>query len=75
MKALMLKSFGGPESFELRDVPKPVPHAGQVLVRVHATSINPLDYQSGVATIPTWCRCRPLPGMTSPAWSKQSGRV
>ncbi|XCY76485.1 zinc-dependent alcohol dehydrogenase family protein [Pseudomonas sp. CBR-F] len=45
MKALILKSFGGPESFELRDVPKPVPHTGQVLVRVHATSINPLDYQ------------------------------
>ncbi|MBA1276040.1 zinc-dependent alcohol dehydrogenase family protein [Stutzerimonas azotifigens] len=45
MKALILKSFGGPESFELRDVPKPVPHAGQVLVRVHATAINPLDFQ------------------------------
>ncbi|MCH4550188.1 zinc-dependent alcohol dehydrogenase family protein [Rhizobium changzhiense] len=45
MKAMTLNSFGGPESFELCDVPKPVPHAGQVLVRVHATSINPLDYQ------------------------------
>lgn len=45
MKAMLLKSFGGPESFELCDVPKPVPLAGQVLVRVHATSINPLDYQ------------------------------
>jgi NADPH2:quinone reductase len=45
MKAIVLQSFGGPESFELRDVPKPVPHAGQVLVRVQATSINPLDYQ------------------------------
>ena len=45
MKAMVLKSFGGPESFELCDVPKPVPQAGQVLVRVHATSINPLDYQ------------------------------
>lgn len=45
MKAMMLKSFGGPESFELCDVPKPVPSTGQVLVRVHATSINPLDYQ------------------------------
>ena len=45
MKAMVLKSFGGPESFELCDVPKPMPHAGQVLVRVHATSINPLDYQ------------------------------
>lgn len=45
MKAMMLKSFGGPEVFELRDTPKPVPGAGQVLVRVHASSINPLDYQ------------------------------
>lgn len=45
MKAMMLKSFGGPESFELCDLPKPVPGTGQVLVRVHATSINPLDYQ------------------------------
>ncbi|MHC8406874.1 zinc-dependent alcohol dehydrogenase family protein [Pseudomonas sp. TMB3-21] len=45
MKALLLKSFGGPESFELSEVPTPVPQAGQVLVRVHATSINPLDFQ------------------------------
>lgn len=45
MKAQVLTSFGGPQSFELRDVPKPVPQAGQVLVRVQATSINPLDYQ------------------------------
>lgn len=45
MKAALLKSFGGPDAFEVCDVPKPVPQAGQVLVRVHATSINPLDYQ------------------------------
>jgi NADPH:quinone reductase len=45
MKAMVLKSFGGPVSLELRDVPKPVAGPGQVLVRVHATSINPLDYQ------------------------------
>ncbi|WP_064119316.1 zinc-dependent alcohol dehydrogenase family protein [Pseudomonas fluorescens] len=45
MKAMILTSFGGAESFELCDVPKPVPQAGEVLVRVHATSINPLDYQ------------------------------
>jgi NADPH2:quinone reductase len=45
MKAQILNSFGGPETFELSYVPKPVPQAGQVLVRVHATSINPLDFQ------------------------------
>ncbi len=45
MKAMVLNSFGGPQTFELLDVAKPVPGAGQVLVRVYATSINPLDYQ------------------------------
>jgi NADPH2:quinone reductase len=45
LKAIVLKSFGGPGSFELCRVPKSVPQTGQVLVRVHATSINPLDYQ------------------------------
>jgi len=58
MKALRLKSFGGPEAFELCDMPNPVPDTGQVLVRVHATSINPLDYQvrrgdySGLVQLP-----------------------
>ncbi|MGO1002643.1 zinc-dependent alcohol dehydrogenase family protein [Lysobacter sp. CA196] len=45
MKAVVLGSFGGPAAFELCEVPKPVPHVGQVLVRVLATSINPLDCQ------------------------------
>ncbi|WP_342049731.1 MULTISPECIES: zinc-dependent alcohol dehydrogenase family protein [unclassified Cupriavidus] len=61
MKALVLTSFGGPASFELRDVPKPVPHAGQVLVRVHATSINPLDYQVRRGDYPDLV---PLPAIT-----------
>ena len=45
MKAILLPAFGGPQAFVLGDVPKPVPQAGQVLVKVHASSINPLDYQ------------------------------
>ena len=61
MKAMILKSFGGPESFELYDVPKPVPQAGQVLVRVHATSINPLDYQVRRGDYPDLV---PLPAIT-----------
>ena len=61
MKTMILKSFGGPDSFELSDVPKPVPQAGQVLVRVHATSINPLDYQVRRGDYPDLV---PLPAIT-----------
>lgn len=61
MKAIVLTAFGGPESFELRDLPKPVPQPGQVLVRVHATSINPLDYQVRRGDYPDLV---PLPAIT-----------
>ncbi|WP_339808555.1 zinc-dependent alcohol dehydrogenase family protein [Vreelandella sedimenti] len=61
MKAQILNSFGGPESFELSEVAKPVPQAGQVLVRVHATSINPLDYQVRRGDYPELV---PLPAIT-----------
>lgn len=61
MKAMVLAAFGGPDAFELRDVPKPVPQAGQVLVRVHATSINPLDYQVRRGDYPDLV---PLPAIT-----------
>lgn len=45
MKAMALTRFGGPDSFELREFPDPRPGPRQVRVAVHATSINPLDYQ------------------------------
>lgn len=61
MKAQVLNAFGGPASFELRDVATPTPGAGQVLVRVHATSINPLDYQVRRGDYPDFV---PLPAIT-----------
>lgn len=45
MRAMVITAFGGPDVFEQRDVPKPGPGPLQVLVRVHATSINPVDYK------------------------------
>lgn len=41
MKALMIESPGA--SFRLLEVPRPVPKAGEVLVRVKASGVNPLD--------------------------------
>jgi len=44
MKAFVLRAYGPPEQLELREVPTPVPAAGEVLVRVAATSVNPYDW-------------------------------
>lgn len=45
MKAIVLETFGGIEAFQERDVPVGAVGPRQVRVRVHATAINPLDYQ------------------------------
>jgi NADPH:quinone reductase len=45
MKAMIIRSFGGPEKLELAEMPKPTPGPKQVLVRVVATSVNPVDYK------------------------------
>lgn len=45
MKAAVLKEFGAIENFEIMDIPTPRPGFKEVLVKVFATSVNPLDYQ------------------------------
>lgn len=43
MKAAVTEAFGDIDRVVVRDVPKPVPGPGEVLVRVRAASMNPLD--------------------------------
>jgi NADPH:quinone reductase-like Zn-dependent oxidoreductase len=45
MKAVRIHRFGGPEVLMLDDVPWPQPKDDEVLVRVHAASVNPVDYK------------------------------
>ena len=45
MQAMVIREFGGPERFEAADMPKPVPQKHEVLVRVRAASVNPVDYK------------------------------
>jgi NADPH:quinone reductase-like Zn-dependent oxidoreductase len=44
MKALVQRVYGPPETLTFEDLPDPVPAAGEVLVRVRATSVNPYDW-------------------------------
>ena len=44
MRAASYRKFGpAAEIFEFGELPTPSPEAGQVLVRLHASGINPLD--------------------------------
>jgi NADPH:quinone reductase-like Zn-dependent oxidoreductase len=43
MKAIRVHEYGGPEVLKYEDAPRPAPAAGEVLIRVHATSVNPVD--------------------------------
>ena len=45
MKAVVVHQYGGPEVLKFEDYPDPVPGTGELLVRVAATSVNPIDYK------------------------------
>ena len=45
MKAMIITANGGPEVFALRDVPVPTIGMGQLLVKVQAVAVNPIDYK------------------------------
>ncbi|HET7779928.1 MAG TPA: NAD(P)-dependent alcohol dehydrogenase [Rudaea sp.] len=44
MKAIVSRCYGSPDVLKLEDVEKPVPADDQVLVKVHAAAVNPLDF-------------------------------
>src|SRR5665213_1799094 len=45
MKAQVITQFGDPSVFVEKEVPKPSIQPGHVLIRVKATSVNPVDYK------------------------------
>jgi NADPH:quinone reductase-like Zn-dependent oxidoreductase len=45
MKAVRVHEYGGPEVLKYEDAPRPQAGPGEVLIRVHASSVNPVDWK------------------------------
>jgi len=45
MKAVYIERFGGPETLQLHEVDRPSPKDDEILIRVRAASVNPVDYK------------------------------
>ncbi len=58
MKAAVFNRYGGNDVVEIRDVPMPLCSSGDVLVKVHAAGVNPVDWKvrSGHAKVITGSR-------------------
>jgi NADPH:quinone reductase-like Zn-dependent oxidoreductase len=52
MKAAVYRRFGAPEVVHLETVPKPVPRPGEVLIRVHASTVSAADYRARTRNVP-----------------------
>jgi len=45
MKAVVISRYGGPEVLEYKDLPAPRPARNEVVVKVHASNVNPIDWR------------------------------
>ncbi len=52
MKAISVEAFGGPEVMKLVELPRPQPGPGEVLVRIHAVGVNPVETYIRAGTYP-----------------------
>ncbi|MEP7188517.1 MAG: alcohol dehydrogenase catalytic domain-containing protein, partial [Roseiflexaceae bacterium] len=43
MQAIRVHAYGGPEQLKLEQLPRPQPQAGELLIRVHAAGVLPVD--------------------------------
>ena len=54
MRAVRVHAYGGPETMRVDEVPVPVPGPGEILVRLTAASVNPIDWKmrQGLMSVP-----------------------
>ena len=66
MKAVVFTKFGPPNVLKLQDIEKPTIKENQVLIKVHATSVNPMDYRTRSGKAPLWPISRMMMGFWKP---------
>lgn len=71
MKAVVVHKYGGPEVLKFEDYPDPAPGAGEVLVRVAAASVNPLDYKRRAGLTDDYYLIH-FPGLIGSIWREPS---
>lgn len=68
MKAIVATGYGSPDVLQFREVEKPAPGVNEILVRVHATTVNAGDHRMRSFTVPPlfWLPARITLGFTKP---------
>lgn len=56
MKAIRIHEYGNPEVLRYEDAPRPEPGPGEVLVRVHAAGVNPVDWKIRAGHVKDWLK-------------------
>src|SRR5438876_3630635 len=65
MKAVRVHNYGGPEVLRFEDAPRPAADAGELLIRVHAVSVNAIDWKARAGYLKD---AFPLPLPYIPGW-------
>src|SRR5215469_10449142 len=56
MKAVRIHEYGSPDVLRYEDAPRPEPAAGEVLVRIHAAGVNPVDWKVRAGYVRDWLK-------------------